>query len=113
MLKRAERDNATEEIPYQPVKRTSSKGVWDMLSSVVELLFGCLHRNYSFPITARGKRRTGAAAATGTYIVCLDCGKEFAYDWQQMKVVSGSQERELAPHVSPLPENARSLVKVA
>jgi hypothetical protein len=21
-------------------------------------------------------------------VVCLDCGKEFAYDWQQMKVVS-------------------------
>ncbi len=26
--------------------------------------------------------------ATGTYVVCLDCGKEFAYDWKQMKVVS-------------------------
>ena len=26
--------------------------------------------------------------ATGTYVVCLDCGKEFAYDWQSMKVVS-------------------------
>jgi len=84
-----------------------------MFSSLVELLFGCLHRNYSFPITAKGKRRTGAAAATGTYVVCLDCGKEFAYDWQQMKVVSGSRERELAPHVSPLPENAQSLAKVA
>ncbi|HWR16758.1 MAG TPA: hypothetical protein VN577_18170 [Terriglobales bacterium] len=26
--------------------------------------------------------------ATGTYIVCLDCGKEFAYDWKEMRVVS-------------------------
>lgn len=25
---------------------------------------------------------------TGTYVVCLDCGKEFAYDWEQMKVLS-------------------------
>jgi hypothetical protein len=23
-----------------------------------------------------------------TYIVCLDCGKEFPYDWQKMKVVA-------------------------
>jgi hypothetical protein len=28
-----------------------------------------------------------AAQTTGTYVVCLDCGKEFAYDWQAMKVV--------------------------
>jgi len=26
--------------------------------------------------------------STGTYVVCLDCGKEFAYDWKLMKVVS-------------------------
>jgi hypothetical protein len=82
-----------------------------MFSSLVEALFGCLHRNYSFPLTTRGKRRTGAATATGTYVVCLDCGKEFAYDWQQMKVLSGA--RQLGPHVSTLPENAQSLAKVA
>ena len=83
-----------------------------MFSSLVEALFGCLHKNYSFPLTTRGKRRTGAAAATGTYVVCLDCGKEFAYDWQQMKVLSAARERQMA-HVSPLPENAQSLAKVA
>jgi hypothetical protein len=22
----------------------------------------------------------------GTYVVCLDCGKEFAYDWRTMRV---------------------------
>jgi hypothetical protein len=25
-------------------------------------------------------------------VVCLDCGKEFAYDWQQMKVVDAGQD---------------------
>lgn len=59
------------------------------MSKLLDLLFGCSHKHYSFPIsTKRGQRRSGAAAATGTYVVCLDCGKEFAYDWQQMKVVS-------------------------
>lgn len=84
-----------------------------MFSSLVEALFGCLHRNYSFPLTTRGKRRTGAAVATGTYVVCLDCGKEFAYDWQKMKVLSGARESAMTQHVSPLPENAQSLAKVA
>jgi hypothetical protein len=62
-----------------------------MLAKVVDILFGCWHRNYGFPITTpAGKRRTGAAIPTGTYVVCLDCGKEFPYDWSEMKVVSPS-----------------------
>jgi hypothetical protein len=64
-----------------------------MLAKVVEMFFGCWHKNYSFPITARaGKRRTGAAIPTGTYVVCLDCGKEFPYDWSEMRVVSSSSK---------------------
>jgi len=60
-----------------------------MIASLVDLFFGCWHKNYSFPITARaGQRRNAAAAVTGTYVVCLDCGKEFPYDWREMKVVS-------------------------
>ncbi len=63
-----------------------------MISNLLDVLFGCMHSNYSFPITARaGKRRSPAASITGTYIVCLDCGKEFPYDWQEMKVVSAAQ----------------------
>lgn len=57
-----------------------------MLSRMVDALFGCWHSHYSFPITVRaGSRRHGAAA--GTYVVCLDCGKELAYDWHEMRVV--------------------------
>ena len=82
-----------------------------MIGSLVDLLFGCTHRNYSFPITRRGQRRTGAAAATGTYVVCLSCGKEFAYDWQAMKVLSEAPERET--HVTPLPDGAQTLAKIA
>ena len=58
-----------------------------MIASLFDLLFGCRHGRCSFPITARTKQRTGAALVTGTYVVCLDCGKEFAYDWQNMQVV--------------------------
>jgi hypothetical protein len=53
-----------------------------------DLLFGCAHEHYTFPLTVRAKsRRSEAAALTGTYVVCLDCGKEFPYDWQAMKVM--------------------------
>ncbi len=61
-----------------------------MILNFFDMLFGCWHTNYSFPITAKGeKRKSAAAAPTGTYVVCLDCGKEFPYDWEAMKVVSG------------------------
>ncbi|HEY1271884.1 MAG TPA: hypothetical protein VGF08_07860 [Terriglobales bacterium] len=41
----------------------------------------------------RGSRRAAAASLTGTYVVCLDCGREFAYDWREMKVVESVPER--------------------
>jgi hypothetical protein len=32
-------------------------------------------------------RRAGFAnSKQGTYVVCLDCGKEFGYNWKDMKV---------------------------
>jgi hypothetical protein len=58
------------------------------MATLLDVLFGCTHKNYSFPITKRaGQRRTPAASLTGTYVACLDCGKEFPYDWHEMRVV--------------------------
>lgn len=60
-----------------------------MIARFLDVLFGCCHKRYSFPITVKSARRTNQAASlTGTYVVCLDCGKEFPYDWRHMKVVS-------------------------
>jgi RNase P subunit RPR2 len=66
-----------------------------MLSKLVDAMFGCRHDRYSFPLTVRpGARRNGSVArAAGTYVTCLDCGKEFRYDWQQMKVVRSQPEK--------------------
>jgi hypothetical protein len=59
-----------------------------MVDKFINALFGCWHSHYSFPITVRpGVRRNKAAALTGTYVVCLECGKEFPYSWEEMKVV--------------------------
>jgi hypothetical protein len=66
------------------------------IDALLQALFGCRHARYSFPITVRdGLRRYPAARPMGTYVACLDCGKEFPYDWQQMRIV-GSQTRETA-----------------
>jgi hypothetical protein len=47
---------------------------------LLALLFGCSHPRTTFPITP-GRR----GFRTGTYVVCLDCGKEFHYFWPEMK----------------------------
>ena len=63
-----------------------------MFVKVLEAIFGCHHPRYSFPVTIRGAaRRTQAASLTGTYVACLECGKEFPYDWQEMKVITSPQ----------------------
>jgi hypothetical protein len=60
------------------------------IRDMFDVFFGCSHKRYSFPITAKpGQRRSEAASITGTYVVCLDCGREFAYDWQEMRFVTG------------------------
>ena len=60
----------------------------ELLQFMVNLLFGCPHRRTSFPLTPRRSAGTPAAgvARFGTYVACLDCGKELAYDWDEMRV---------------------------
>jgi hypothetical protein len=64
-----------------------------MIAELIDLVFGCRHSRFSFPVTIRGARRPQAGALTGTYVACLDCGKEFPYDWQQMRVITSSAEK--------------------
>ena len=49
-----------------------------MVQSLMNMLFGCSHQHTTFPLTQARKKET--------YIVCLDCGKEFSYNWQEMRV---------------------------
>jgi len=62
--------------------------------SLFDIVFGCSHKRCSFPMTTRGaKRRSPAASLTGTYVVCLDCGQEFPYDWKAMKLIRKRETR--------------------
>jgi hypothetical protein len=65
-----------------------------MMARLFDAVFGCRHSRYSFPVTIRGAaRRPQAGALTGTYVACLDCGREFPYDWQEMKVITSPSEK--------------------
>ena len=74
-----------------------------MLQFVLDLLFGCPHRRTTFPLTP--KKSVGlpisGVARFGTYVVCLECGKELAYDWQEMRVGDPVPHREPAGEVQP------------
>jgi hypothetical protein len=60
-----------------------------MFNSFINLFLGCSHRNTTFPLTPKRKSAgmsTHHAARNGTYVVCLDCGRELGYDWNEMRV---------------------------
>ena len=61
-----------------------------------DLVFGCSHKHRTFPMTVRDRLCSEAASVTGIYVVCLECGKEFAYDWKAMKVVRSKAQTSSA-----------------
>lgn len=57
-------------------------------------VFTCRHKKCTPLITCRkGQQRSNVAAITGTYFVCLGCSKEFAYDWDNMRVIDPEPSR--------------------
>jgi len=54
-----------------------------LIDTVLNLLFRCPHKRLTRPLTPINK----AGVPDGdTYVVCLECGKQFAYDWNQMRM---------------------------
>lgn len=73
--------------------RTILSAIHTFIETLYDLLFGCTHRKTTFPRTVRwGERRPRAAQLTGMYVVCVKCGREFAYDWDEMRIVTNEQE---------------------
>jgi hypothetical protein len=54
-----------------------------MIANMFSALFGCRHKRTTRPITP--VHRPGDRPA-GTYIACLECGKQFHYDTTNMRV---------------------------
>jgi hypothetical protein len=71
-----------------------------MLQSVLNVFFGCGHQRTTFPITPA--RRSINSSPAATYVVCLDCGREFAYDWKSMRVGEQRVPAPAAAQVQPI-----------
>ena len=54
-----------------------------MIHTILDLMFGCRHRRVTRPITP--VRKLGLPRAD-TYVACLECGKQFHYDLENMRV---------------------------
>lgn len=63
--------------------------LFDMLS------LGCHHRRISKPFAAAPSQSSSSGewesvqgqSGGSHYVVCLECGKKFGYDWSQMKMI--------------------------
>jgi DNA-directed RNA polymerase subunit RPC12/RpoP len=82
-----------------------------MIDTVLNLLFRCSHRRLTRPITPVMK---SGQPHGDTYVVCLDCGKQFAYDVQQMQIGKAIDRSPHAGVLSPnLPRSRKKHVRLA
>lgn len=68
-----------------------------MIDSVLNLLFRCPHRRLTRPVApvSRAGQPHGQS-----YVVCLDCGKQFEYDVHEMRIGKPIQQSQ---HTGVLP----------
>jgi hypothetical protein len=57
-----------------------------MLTSLLNSIFGCAHNRTTFPLTPSRNSQISGEIRHGTYVACLDCGKEFEYNWKEMRI---------------------------
>jgi hypothetical protein len=78
-----------------------------MIDSVLNLLFRCPHRRLTrpmAPITKTGKPHSQS------YVVCLDCGKQFEYDLNEMRIgrpIRHSDDAGVVPRNLPKPRKTK------
>ncbi len=82
-----------------------------MIDTVWNLLFQCRHRQLTRPFTPLGGERLQQGE---TYVVCLDCTKQFAYDWKEMRIGRAIDRRHDACVIPPaMPKPRRTMLAYA
>src|SRR6266516_3954107 len=78
-----------------------------VIDSMLNLVFRCAHvrltRPFS-PVSVHG------VSQGGTYVVCLDCGKQFAYDLKEMRIgkpIDGLHDASVVPPSIPMPRKKK------
>ena len=59
-----------------------------MIDSIFNMLLFCSHRRISLPMTTRQRPHlyANALCRNPTFVTCLDCGKQFSYNWEEMRI---------------------------
>jgi hypothetical protein len=58
-----------------------------MIDSLLKTFLSCSHRRLGFPITVkRDPHVSGSRYGRRTYVICLDCGTELPYSWDEMRI---------------------------
>ena len=82
-----------------------------MIDTMLNRLFRCAHRRLTrpfAPITKAGQPHSHS------YVVCLDCGKQFEYDLKEMRIGRGLDHSHAANVVPPdMPGPRKTKVKYA
>jgi hypothetical protein len=78
-----------------------------MIDTLLNLMFRCPHRRLTRPVTPVGK--VGVPHGE-TYVVCLDCGKQFSYDLKEMRIgkpLHSSHDSGVLPPNMPKPRRSK------
>ncbi len=69
-----------------------------MLQYLYAFFFGCFHSKTTFPMTVTSRSPLNGEITQRTYVACLTCGEEIAYNWDKMRIEGKSVNRPvLAP----------------
>jgi hypothetical protein len=78
-----------------------------VIDTVWNLLFRCAHRHLTRPFTPLGEE---GVPRRETYVVCLDCTKQFAYDLKEMRIgkaIDHSHDACVLPPGMPRPRKTK------
>jgi len=78
-----------------------------MIDTVLNLIFRCPHRRLTRPVAPITKM---GQPHSQSYVVCLDCGKQFEYDVSQMRIgrpIDHSHDAGVVPPHMPPPRSTK------
>ena len=78
-----------------------------MIDTVLNLLLRCPHRHLTRPVAPITK---AGEPHPQSYVVCLDCGKQFEYDVKEMRMgkpIDHSHEAGVVPPNTPNPHQTK------
>jgi hypothetical protein len=67
------------------------------MNSLLSMILGCSHKRTTFPLTPSVKSKLSEGVRSRTYIVCLNCGEEFEYNWKEMRIGSSARKLPVSP----------------